>query len=1082
MQKGIRLSEGSTIAGNSHSPALEAQQIQLPTNVRTSSEQAPPQHPQHPTFISHLADDFNYLLHAGEAAVLPYANPLFDSAHHFVDGHIQNRTLRQGANEFLSAVQHQVLTADFVIETGLAFTTCTFGGTVAGLFGVNNLLLRGLVVHLASSRLHEGFESLYYGENRMHLVEINRDVRGTLNMGSAEYVGHFAQPVLAAFIPGSSLLSRGLSYLLARSLGGLTMSVGAAAEILGARVLDGLLGIRYFVEPQNDNIAAHFTMQALTTAWFSDCGMHVGGQLGALLHTRLQSGSAIRNDNTPSPVYESRNLPVHPFTRLRDLFTFPSIPTPALGLAGVALTLSHFLNPEAAHAMAHTASAGHTSPFVAVLSLVAGLSYLLLRKSKDGTVRERPKGQYWNQQGQSTHVEEALQMLEAGNLEGAREHLRTNNVHLVTVLGAGRHGVGLDKMSAQVTQHSQRLFGKSVVHVLLTHESDQDRKAADEINYQGTTPFISGAQINTDDRCALHASDPRYNDGLLQLADTVITSLPSPALRFALSEGRIKNFKPNAQIIVGMKSVLNSGRGIPASVYLALAQAGRFDLMWNLAFQTGLGFPDEMVGHESPTGPVKFSFDSVSEMATLRAMQVFAGDEANQSEDGHFVTAENKVFQRGDQVFLAAYLAYMKNVLAPDDGYRFCDWVIQNRKNLKPYELEEELCRYRHENEKALVSIFSQHEAAKINAERAAIEQAMIDAESNENVSCVGLENVDKLKEYFARRESTDEAEIKRAFRKNETGLEDLKGCTRLRHEDTFLNILNQLLDSEGLEFEEAFASARARLKKEASSTNFFAGIERRLNEELVAQGKVLPGDLAERDAHNQKTIEGLFAIDSLALRWFLDEEHQPGFVTRTKTWNKAPYQLVRAKIHESGLRWQSMLVIRDYIRRLQDARVEAHKDFTDDNNYQKSIQGMRDNLLALIDYLRKQRSGLAANPTAIRRVEQVVADIEKTQRILSAILGDWDQSPSRIGILFSNASLAISSFIGKRRDRPQYRLRGSMSHRLESLFLQLEKQFRLEENNLAHWASQASNIAWLNRELEALGLLDRITRSSRRA
>lgn len=750
-----------------------------------------------------------------------------------------------------------------------------------------------------------------------------------------------------------------------------------------------------------------------------------------------------------------------------------NLPAPAWGLAGLALTISNFINPEIANAMSKITTESHHSLFPTFFALAAGLTYLLRREKPDGSF-EPLKGKYWNEHGQSTRVVEALQMIKDGNLEAARNHLK--DVHLVTVLGSGRHGIGLDKMSAQTTQGTQKLFGKPVVHVLLTYNDATNRTAADKMNYEGTNHFVGGSQINTDDRCALHNSDPQYNDALLQLADTVIVSLPTAQLKNALTPDRIKKFKPNTQLLVGMKSVGEDGSGIPASMYLLLAKQGRFDLMWNLAFQTGLGFPEEMVGHESPTQPVIFSVDSANPEAALRGAQVLCGDEAMSRAEGRFVSAQNKVIQIGDQVFLAAYLAYMKNVLAPDDGYRFCDWVINGRQKLKPFELEDELCRYRQENEETLVSIFSQHEAAKINAERATIE-AMLDEGFS---SAIGKEYLPQLKAFFVRRETTNEADIRAAFIKNETGLEDLKGCTRLRHEDTFLNILNQLLDSEGLAFEEALAALQNRLQKEASSTNFFAGIGRRLNEELVKLGKVLPQDLAAREAADKKPIEGLYAMPSLKLRWDYGA-NEPAFVTRTQVWNKAAYIAGKPRLHKSGMSWQSILVIRDYITRLQNARGEASIDFMDDANYQKSITRMRDNLVALIAYLNKQKNTLATNPNALQSIEKVLISISDTQKKLSQILTEWNQSPSRLTSFLSGANNFYSSFVAVRRNRPHYKVRESLSHRLEALYLQLQKQFKLEEDNLAHWKTQERQISRLNTEIGLLGYLDRVMRFEQR-
>lgn len=496
----------------------------------------------------------------------------------------------------------------------------------------------------------------------------------------------------------------------------------------------------------------------------------------------------------------------------------------------------------------------------------------------------------------ATHDGKSLEV----RLREARELLAQEKVKLVSVWGAGRHGLALGDWVRQAASHGEMIDGHYVIPIMLGHRPDFTY----ELNLDGTNEKqLSGIPINEPGRLALRAAHPLQNRAYLSLSDTVMVTLPSTELKKEFTEEVIRNIDPNTQLIFAIKSVLDRGESIPGYVMESLARMGRFDLMVNAAFQSGLGFPKEMFGRLAPDAPVNLAVDAMNIEAAERAAKTLVGDrgeKAQVSPHKRTFTSLNKRVDAGVLVFKGAYGGFIKNFIAPWVGYRLVDYYVENLAHITSGMMRSKLAALQEEAVELSERIFNQFEADAIrrevtSAERILLQSTSLDHPVERNQA---LDWVEKVKLRLDK------------YRDRVTATEDLLGCTRIRDMDVFIRIMGDLLNARGLTFERRLSELTGRVRSFASSTNFAYGLLEPIYLALVKKGMLV--ERPKRDF----TVEGINGLPNAETRW----GNRPEFVQETLAWvNPLPEPRGQPELHASGLRKHAMRVVRDYIDEMEE-------------------------------------------------------------------------------------------------------------------------------------------------------------------
>ena len=89
-------------------------------------------------------------------------------------------------------------------------------------------------------------------------------------------------------------------------------------------------------------------------------------------------------------------------------------------------------------------------------------------------------GKFWNSHSQSDHLEKAIHLYEKEGLEKARVYLDAHKIHLILVLGVGRHGIALASLIRQAAQTNHEMIdGKAILPLLMGFHDSQ----SESINY-----------------------------------------------------------------------------------------------------------------------------------------------------------------------------------------------------------------------------------------------------------------------------------------------------------------------------------------------------------------------------------------------------------------------------------------------------------------------------------------------------------------------------------------------------------------------------------------------------------------------
>lgn len=488
-------------------------------------------------------------------------------------------------------------------------------------------------------------------------------------------------------------------------------------------------------------------------------------------------------------------------------------------------------------------------------------------------------------------------------LSEARRILDEANVRVVSVWGAGRHGLALGDWIRQSAQ-GEMIDGKYVIPVMLGHRVDFTH----ELNIDGTNQKnLPNIPINEAGRLNLRAALPSENQAYLALSETVIVTLPSKNLKAEMKAEILRQLSPNAQFIFAIKSVLDKGESVPGYVMESLAQVGRFDLMANVAFQSGLGFPKEMIGRLAPDAPVNLAVDAMNIEAALRAARTLAGDRAQLaviSPNKRSLTSLNKRIDVGVLVFKGAYGGFIKNYFTPRAGKSLTEFLVENYEKMTPdvlaSHMRSRLAVLQQEAVELSESIFRDYEADAIRREVDRVERVLLASSSSE---------------YEAQRQQALEwvGNVRRRlgqYRDRLTAAEDLLGCTRIRDMDVFVRIVSDLLNAKGMTFERRFGEFTERVRSQSSSGNLLYGLLEPVYLQLVAKGMLV--SRPNRDF----TVEGITGMPFAVLRW----GSEPEFVTETMAWvHPAVEPRGQPALHASGLRRHAIRVTRDLLDEMED-------------------------------------------------------------------------------------------------------------------------------------------------------------------
>jgi len=522
-------------------------------------------------------------------------------------------------------------------------------------------------------------------------------------------------------------------------------------------------------------------------------------------------------------------------------------------------------------------------------------------------------------------------------LREARQTLEAENVRLVAVWGAGRHGLALGDWVRQAAGRGEMVDGKYVIPIMLGHRPDFTH----ELNVDGANEKnLPGIPINEAGRLGLRAALPQENKAYLALSDSVIVTLPSTQLKSEFTPELLRQFGENTQLIFAIKSVLDKGESIPGYVMETLALAGRFDLMVNAAFQSGLGFPKEMLGRVAPDAPVNLAVDAITIEAAVRASRLLIGDRAalaQVSANKRSLYANNKRIDAGILVFKGAYGGFIKNFIAPWVGHRLMDYYVQNLPHVTPAMMRSKLANLQEEAIELSERIFRDFEAIAIRREAERVGEVTLAHQGNDHSSQKRqvLDWVEKVKQRLSQ------------YRDRVTATEDLLGCTRIRDMDVFMRIVGDLMDAKGLTFERRFGEFPARVRSQASSGNFAYGLLDRSYLRLVDRGMIV------RRPVKDFTAEGINGIPYAVARW----GRQPDFVRETLAWVRpAQEPMGRPALHASGLRRHALRVTRDLVDAMEDMTHPIILNHLSAEAQRPEVQKMMELAKEMIQRLRREK------------------------------------------------------------------------------------------------------------------------------
>ncbi len=563
-----------------------------------------------------------------------------------------------------------------------------------------------------------------------------------------------------------------------------------------------------------------------------------------------------------------------------------------------------------------------------------------------------------NEKGDLIEVHDGKSLQE--RLQTVRRLLDEENVRLVTVWGAGRHGLALGDWIRQAAGRGEMIDGKYVIPIMLGHRPDFTY----ELNMDGSNEKqLSGIPINEPGRLALRAAHPRQNKAYLALAETVIVTLPSTELKKELSDEVIRNMDSRTQFIFAIKSVLDRGESIPGYVMERLARLGRFDLMLNAAFQSGLGFPKEMFGRLAPDAPVNLAVDAMTVEAAVRASKTLIGDRAEiatSSPQKRTLTSNNKRIDAGVLVFKGAYGGFIKNFISPWVGYRLMDYYVQNLPHVTSTMMRSKLADLQAEAVELSERIFNHFEAAAIHREMDKVVAAMDASSSGEESS-----------ERRQSREWTDKVRNRLTkYRDRVTATEDLLGCTRIRDMDVYMRIVGDLLEARGLTFERRLSELTARVRSLASSTNFAYGLLEPIYLELVRKGMLV--ERPKRDF----TTEGINGLPNAEARW----GSRPEFVKETLAWvHPAIEPRGQPALHSSGLRLHVLRVTRDLIDEMENHTHPIVLNQLTAKNQRSHVQEMQSLGKEMISRLRREMTLFPpASDDLATRIQTTLLDFDR--------------------------------------------------------------------------------------------------------
>ncbi len=488
-------------------------------------------------------------------------------------------------------------------------------------------------------------------------------------------------------------------------------------------------------------------------------------------------------------------------------------------------------------------------------------------------------------------------------LSEARRILEEANVRVISVWGAGRHGLALGDWLRQ-SARGEMIDGKYVIPVMLGHRADFTH----ELNIDGTNQKnLPNIPINEAGRLNLRAAMPSENKAYLALSETVIVTLPSKDLKSQMTAEMLRQLSPNAQLIFAIKSVLDKGESVPGYVMESLAQIRRFDLMTNAAFQSGLGFPKEMFGRLAPDAPVNLAVDAMNIEAALRAARTLAGDSAQMatiSPNKRSLTTLNKRIDVGVLMFKGAFGGFIKNFIAPWVGNRLMEYFVENFEKMTPdvmaSHMRSRLAVLQQEAVELSESIFRDYEADAIRREVDRVEKVLRSSTSQEYADQrqQALEWVVNVRRRLGQ------------YRDRLTAAEDLLGCTRIRDMDVFVRIVSDLLNSKGMTFERRFGEFTERIRSQSSSGNLLYGLLEPVYLKLVAKGMLV------RRPQRDFTVEGISGMPFAVARW----GSEPDFVKEALAWiYPAVEPQGQPALHASGMRRHALRVARNLLDEMED-------------------------------------------------------------------------------------------------------------------------------------------------------------------
>lgn len=548
-------------------------------------------------------------------------------------------------------------------------------------------------------------------------------------------------------------------------------------------------------------------------------------------------------------------------------------------------------------------------------------------------------------------------------LREARQILDEANVRVVTVWGAGRHGLALGDWVRQAASRTEMIDGKYVIPIMLGHRADFTH----ELNIDGSNEKnLPNMPINEPGRLALRAAMPEVNKAYLALSETVVVTLPSDKLKKEFTQEVVRNLSGNTQLIFAIKSVLDKGESVPGYVMEQLATWRRYDLMLNAAFQSGLGFPKEMFGRLAPDAPVNLAVDAMIIEAAVRAAKTLIGDRAQEARVGPnkvSLQSYNKRIDAGVLVFKGAYGGFIKNFIAPWVGKRFMDYYVSTVPTPTVAMMRSKLAELQDEAVGLSERIFRDFEAAAIRKEAEKVERILSSQQGGDEGTRRQREEV--LEWTRKVRDRLDK------YRDRVTATEDLLGYTRIRDMDVYLRLVGDLIAAKGLTFERRFGELTSRVRSQASSGNFAYGLLEPIYLELIRRGMLVKRPV--RDF----TVEGITGIRNALLRWGTE----PDFVKETLAWvNPDPEPLGHPKLHASGLRRHALRVTRDFVDEMLDHDIHVMMDTTMLPKEQRDqIQQILDLGKEMILRLRREKSEFPPMSDEIRaRIEGSLLSFER--------------------------------------------------------------------------------------------------------